>query len=544
MGLGVHLVLRPVRLPPLPLDLGPARGVEVLLDVRLLRASAPPSLQLLWELQRGRLLIRSGLPLPAPLPRLLLPAHRRTLCDVMSGEMLRWTAPVLDLPVFPDRGTRKDRGARSRRWSSSRSLSYREWLRSSDRSRSRRVRSRTWGDRSRSSDCYRSCRQLSRSPARWGGRCDRSRSSDLPRRSRDRSRSLGLSPPSSDHSRSKERGRRARHEWQEGVETVNVSQAPAVSEVPAAVVPPAGGATMAALPSAVQDLARFFLNLPESSSLGAVGGVAGAAALASGVGVQLCPSASSKVPQPGTSSSSSSRPSGGQEKWGGLGVHLVLRPVRLPPLPLDLGPARGVEVLLDVRLLRASAPPSLQLLREQQRGRLLVRSGLLLPAPLPRLLLPAQRRTLCDVMSGEMLRWTAPVLDPPVFPDLRIEEKGRIMEPVLGGGHPLGRCPTANGCSVTGRDLRIAPVHVTCTLALGETGLDPRIDTGLDLLTATDHVGSALVPLLAGEVVVTARGQAISLVVLVDGLLLPLTVRGQRKEDGEPDVSGRRVWRR
>ena len=48
---------------------------------------------------------------------------------------------------------------------------------------------------------------------------------------------------------------------------------------------------MAALPSAVQDLARFFLNLAGSSSLGAVGGVAGVAASASGMGVQLCPSA-------------------------------------------------------------------------------------------------------------------------------------------------------------------------------------------------------------------------------------------------------------
>ena len=48
---------------------------------------------------------------------------------------------------------------------------------------------------------------------------------------------------------------------------------------------------MAALPSAVQDLARFFLNLTGSSSLGAVGGVAGVAAPASGVGVQLCPPA-------------------------------------------------------------------------------------------------------------------------------------------------------------------------------------------------------------------------------------------------------------
>ena len=142
---------------------------------------------------------------------------------------------------------------------------------------------------------------------------------------------------------------------------------------------------------------------------------------------------SSEVPQPGTSSSSSSRPSGGQDERGGkrLEVHLVLRPVRLPPVPLNLGPARGVEVSLDVRLLLASAPLSLQLLRELQRGGLLGRSGLPLPAPLPRLLLPAHHSTLCDVMSWEKLRWTAPVLDPPVFPDLRIKEQGRIVEPVL-----------------------------------------------------------------------------------------------------------------
>ena len=69
------------------------------------------------------------------------------------------------------------------------------------------------------------------------------------------------------------------------METVSVSEAPAV------VVPPVGGATMTVLPSAVQDLARFFLNLAGSSSLRAVGGVAGMAASASGVGVQLCPPA-------------------------------------------------------------------------------------------------------------------------------------------------------------------------------------------------------------------------------------------------------------
>ena len=81
-------------------------------------------------------------------------------------------------------------------------------------------------------------------------------------------------------------------------------------------------------------------------------------------------------------------------------------------------------------------------------------------------------------------------------------------------------------------DLRITPTPGACALALGETGLDPWIDTGRGILTATDPVDSVRVPLLA---------VAISLVVLVDDLLPPLTVRGQRREDGEPEVSGRRV---
>ena len=106
-----------------------------------------------------------------------------------------------------------------------------------------------------------------------------------------------------------------------------------------------------------------------------------------------------------------------------------------------------------------------------------------------------------------------------MVPDLRIEEHGRIRELALGrtalvtvavalafapltisgqevesveGGHLPGRV-------VCGRDLRIAPALDVCALVLEETGLDPRIDTGLavtgrGLLTATDHVDSVLVP--------------------------------------------------
>ena len=136
-------------------------------------------------------------------------------------------------------------------------------------------------------DCYRSRRQRVRSPARRGGWSDRLRSHDPPSRSRDHSQSCDRRPSSSDHSQSGEKGRR---DQQEGGKTVAVSQAPAVSEAPAGVTPVEGGASLSALPSAVQDLARFFLNLAGSSSLGAVGGVAGVAASVAGSGVPLCPS--------------------------------------------------------------------------------------------------------------------------------------------------------------------------------------------------------------------------------------------------------------
>ena len=127
----------------------------------------------------------------------------------------------------------------------------------------------------------------------------------------------------------------------------------------------------------------------------------------------------------------------GRLRGRSLGMHLVLRPVRLPPLLLDLGPARGVEVSLVAHLVRASALLSLLLLRELGREGLLVRSGRPLPALLPRWPLPAHHCTLCDVVSWESLPRSAPVRDPLVFPDLRIKEHGRIMEPSLGRAAPV-----------------------------------------------------------------------------------------------------------
>ena len=120
---------------------------------------------------------------------------------------------------------------------------------------------------------------------------------------------------------------------------------------------------------------------------------------------------------------------------------------RLPPLPLDLGPARGVGVSLDFRLVRAGAC-SLLLLRERAERELPARSRLPFPAPLPRLSHPIPHRTLDDMRNRERLRSLAPACYPPVVPGLRIEEHGRIGE--------LGH-------------RRVAPVDVAVVLVLSSS---------------------------------------------------------------------------
>ena len=102
-------------------------------------------------------------------------------------------------------------------------------------------------------------------------------------------RSRDRQPSSPARSRAGEKGQLARRDQQEGVEAV-VSQPPAVSEVSVGVTPTAAGTSLSALPSAEQDLARFFLSLSGSSSLGAVSGIVGVAASAAGSGGSVCPS--------------------------------------------------------------------------------------------------------------------------------------------------------------------------------------------------------------------------------------------------------------
>ena len=88
---------------------------------------------------------------------------------------------------------------------------------------------------------------------------------------------------------------------------MTVSQAPVVSEASATVAPPVVGGTVAGLPSAVQDLARFFLSLTGSSSQGAVGSFASAIVPTSGASAPGVGAVASRAAT--TTSSVAERPS-------------------------------------------------------------------------------------------------------------------------------------------------------------------------------------------------------------------------------------------
>ena len=100
--------------------------------------------------------------------------------------------------------------------------------------------------------------------------------------------------------------------------------------------------------------------------------------------------------------------------------------------PLVLGPVRGVGVLLDYSLLRASALSLRWLLRELAKGELLDHSGLFCARYAPRLSLTIPRRTLDDVGNCGRLQRIASAFYPLVVPDLWIVVYGWIRELVHG----------------------------------------------------------------------------------------------------------------
>ena len=110
-------------------------------------------------------------------------------------------------------------------------------------------------------------------------------------------------------------------------------------------------------------------------------------------------------------------------------MHLVFCLGGLPPLPLDLGRARGVEVPLGCRLGRAGALPLLLLLRKRAKWELPARCRLPFPAPPTSLSLPNSHRTFHDVRIRGRLCSLATACYPPVVLDLQVVEHGRIRGP-------------------------------------------------------------------------------------------------------------------
>ena len=184
--------------------------------------------------------------------------------------------------------SRCERSRSSDRYRSQRgsSRSRRAWSRSSDRYRSRRDRSRC--ERSRSFDRYRSRRERARSPACRGVRRGRLRSHALPNRSRDRSRSSVRLPASPARLRAMEAGRLARRGPRRVWRRLSLSL---LWPGAAAGVPPVlEGRPLPLSRLFLQELAKFFMSLSGSFSLGAPGVLAGVSASAAASGGIACPS--------------------------------------------------------------------------------------------------------------------------------------------------------------------------------------------------------------------------------------------------------------
>ena len=78
-------------------------------------------------------------------------------------------------------------------------------------------------------------------------------------------------------------------------------------------------------------------------------------------------------------------------------MHLVLCLVGLPPLPLGLGPARGVGVPLGICLARAGSLPLLLRLRAEEERELPALDRLPIPASPSLWTLPHSHRTFHDM---------------------------------------------------------------------------------------------------------------------------------------------------
>ena len=330
----MHLVLCLVGLPLLPLDLGPARGVGVPLGIRLAWAGSLPLLLLLREGEERECPLSTDVPFPRlrvcglpqfsphvprrensrelqPLAPALYPPAIHSLRGVNRGRIRGLglerlalvgvaVAPALaPLPVRGQEGVSVGGGHRPHHalLVVAHAVSGRGLLTATALGVEALGRVVTGLDPR--IDTGHAVTALDVSglltatalvvsvrvpPARRGERRDAPSN-----RSHDRSRSSERLSASSARLRADEAGRLARRGAQEGAEAV-ASQPPVAPGAAADVTPVAGGASMTALPSAMRELARFFMNLSGSSSLGATGDIAGVTASAVASGGLACPS--------------------------------------------------------------------------------------------------------------------------------------------------------------------------------------------------------------------------------------------------------------
>ena len=265
------------------------------------------------------------------------------------------------------------------------------------------------------------------------------------------------------------------------------------------------------------------------------------------------------VSLPGSSSSSSSLPLGGQGKRGGsrvapsdvVGYFLPSR------LTLVWRGGGGADVPLGICLSRAGSLLLLLLLREvgTRELALLLRT----PFPAPSLLtLPNSHRTFHDVRIRGSLQSLAPAFYPPASPALRSVARGWIrglghmslalvdvavtlaLSPLtvrgygvvsVGGGHRPRHAFLVVAHAVGGRGLLTATALSVEALGRVVPGLAPRIDLGhavtalgvggRGLLTATAPALSVRVPMPVGGCGAVVRDRPLSRIARV-------TARGQR----------------
>ena len=322
----MHLVLCLVGLPLLLVGLGPARGVGVPLGIRLAWAGSLPLLLLLREEEERELPALDRCPFPASPSLWTPPNSHRTFHDVRIRGCLQPLAPALyppaihalwgvnrgrirglglervalvdvavapalaPLPFLGQEGVSVGGGHRPRHalLVVAHAVSGRGLLTGTAHGVEALGRVVTGFDpRIDTGHAVTALDVSVRVPLPIGGSGAIVRNRTLPRIARVPARGqasiyLLLLPA---------RGPRKRDDWpDEEPRRVRRRLPPVAPGAAADVTPVAGGASMTALPSAIRELARFFMNLSGSSSLGATGDIAGVTASAAASGGLACPS--------------------------------------------------------------------------------------------------------------------------------------------------------------------------------------------------------------------------------------------------------------